>query len=121
MDLLKSLKKSILEFLESGSENTEIYKEIEENRGKMNPEEVLAIIAPLIAQENLALKERQTSLILFPPTLQECEETGNRQWLITVLYERLNGKLLNEDERIVCFWMIVQDESGEIGEKIYPR
>ncbi|MCD9187167.1 MAG: hypothetical protein LUM44_12090 [Pyrinomonadaceae bacterium] len=121
MDFLKSLKKTILGILESNSGATNVYKAVDETRGKLSSNEVLEIIAPMIAEENLSLAKRQTSLISLPPALQEDEKTGNRHWLVTVLYERLNGNLLNENERIVNFWLTVQDESGEIGEKIYPH
>lgn len=121
MSFLESLKKTILGILESNAGSTHIYKAVDETRGKLSSNEVLEIIVPIIAKENLALAERQTSLISLPPVLQEDEMTGNRHWLITILYERLNGKLLNENKRTVYFWLTVQDESGEITEKIYPH
>ena len=121
MDFLKSLKNSILGLLESGSGSTYTYKEVEESRGKLNSNDVLEIIKPIIAEENLSLSERQTLLNVYPPTLQENEETADRHWLVTVFYERLNGKLLTESERSIYFWIIVKDESGEISEKIYAR
>lgn len=121
MDFLKSLKKTILGVLESNAGPTQVYKEVEETRGKLSSNEVLEIIAPIIANENLALADRQTSIISLPPVLQADETTENRHWLVTILYERLNGNLLNENERTVYFWLTVQDENGEISEKIYPH
>lgn len=116
--LIKNLVDGLFNF-DSGS--TYKYRVVQENCGKMTPKEVLEKVAPIVTEENLYLVKKESLIKPCHPTLQENAETGHRNWLVTVLYERLNGKLLDENERTECFWLIVDDQTEEIGEKIYPR
>jgi hypothetical protein len=121
MSLLKLIKNSFIELLESNSGPTYTYKAVNENRGKMTPDEILEKVTPIITEENLHLNKKNSIVKPYRPTLQENAETGHLTWLVTILFERLNGRLIDESERKEYFWVIVDDQTGEVSEKIYPR
>lgn len=119
MSFSKILTNFITKILESGAGPTYVYRDTEESRGKLKPEEVLKIIEPAMAQENELSRQNSSLLKPLRPILQENEETGNLHWQAAVFYERRGGERFDEND--IYLWFIVDDATGTIIEKIYAR
>ena len=121
MRLTEFIENLISELFDFGSTQTDVYEETNEIRGEMTVDDVLEKILPITTEENLHLNKKGTSIKYCRPALRKNAKTNHRTWLVTFVYEQLNGRLIDDGEQTECFWVIVDDETGTVGEKIYPR
>jgi hypothetical protein len=119
MSVLKPIINLIVNFLEANSVAENNYQIVEESRAELSAEEILEIVTPVIREENLSLEEQFSAISPAPPVLQEDIKTKHLIWLVSCLYNTRNGESVSEQTEY-C-WLLVDDKTGKITEKIFPR
>lgn len=97
------------------------YKSVDTSLGVMSPEEALKKADHILKEENANLSLQDSSVFTANPSLSENLQNGHRQWLITFLYRKKDGRMLEEHEIDEYLWVTVDDETGEVGDKIFAR
>lgn len=115
------IRRHVGDTLESGPEPEDRYRDEDDIVTTMTREDVLEKVAPIVREENLRLRDEQTSVSTFGASPRVDDETGEVLWLVTLLYDQIDGQRLNASQMYEYGWITVDDRTGRIGEKILAR
>lgn len=114
------LKQFFSNLSKNSARNIYKYEPVEAVCGKMSSEEILKLVAPILADSNTFLKQNESIAALSSPILEENQEKNHRLWSVSLLYRQFKGKPVDESEPKVYLYLVIDDETKEIKE-IYPR